>query len=814
MSLAPSAARRPALRALAWWLAAMVIGVLLIARTPFRADLSAFLPDSPNPAQRLLIEQLQNGVAARTLLIGIEGGDAGQRAAASRQLAGALRASGHFEQVQNGQAGANDWRSTGEWLVAHRYQLSPGVTPERFTVAGLRDGIDEALSLLGTPAGSGLKALLPRDPTGETQRIAEGLIPAQAPRSEQGVWVSRTAPRALVLTTTRATGEDLDAQALTLAAVRNAFTPLAAQGLRLLMSGAPVFAVDSRARIEHEVKLLAAVGTAVIGGLLLLAFGSLRALAVAMLPVVTGIVCGVAAVGLAFGNVHGITLAFGSTLIGEAVDYAIYYLIQARAGVGAVSDRSGARSGEPAQRGWQRWRRDNWPTVRLGLLTSVCGFAALLFSGFPGLAQLGLFSIAGLTGAALATRFLLPALVPDGASGQGLRRHLAGFAAQAVRVLPRARLACLLLGMGAAVLVVGQWSQLWRGSLGSLSPVSQAAQDLDARLRADLGASDARTLVVASGADVDAALRAAEAAAPRLDALVEQGVLSGYDTPARILPSRAAQAARLASIPEPAVLQARLAQATAGGPLKAERLGPFLAEAEAARRLAPLDRAALAGSPLAGAVDALLFERRDGGWSALLPLQPARDELITGPVQAALQGLAPVHAVQVVDIKVELDGLYAHYLQQALWQALLGALAVVLLLALHLRSAARLWAVCSPLALAVLLTLGGLALLGVTLGILHLVGLLLVIAVGSNYGLFFDKLRGDQLRGEQGADADTLASLLLANLTTVVSFGLIALSDIPALSAIGRVVAPGALLALLLAAVLSRAAPPPALPTR
>ena len=68
---------------------------------------------------------------------------------------------------------------------------------------------------------------------------------------------------------------------------------------------------------------------------------------------------------------------------------------------------------------------------------------------------------------------------------------------------------------------------------------------------------------------------------------------------------------------------------------------------------------------------------------------------------------------------------------------------------------------------AVLLTLGGLAALaGVALGILHLVGLLLVVAVGSNYALFFD-----QLRETGDADADTLASLLLANLTTVVSFG-------------------------------------------
>jgi predicted exporter len=791
--------RRGALRALSWpvslwlWLAAMVVGALLIARTPFSADLSAFLPRSPDARQRVLIEQLQDGIAARTLLIAIEGGTAPQRADASRTLAATLRAGGLFEQVQNGgNAQEGEWQAAGEWLFRHRYQLSPAMTAEHFTVAGLRQAIDETLSLLGTPAGSALKPLLTRDPSGETQRIAEALIPAQAPRTEQGVWVSRQAPRALLLGTTRAAGADLDAQARTLDAVQAGFVPFAAQGLRLQTSGAPVFAVHSRAQIEHEVKLLALVGTLVIGGLLLLAFGSLGSLAVALLPVLTGVVAGIAAVSVVFGTVHGITLAFGSTLIGEAVDYAIYYLIQARS------------TGAPGT-GWLRWRRDNWPTVRLGLLTSVCGFAALLFSGFPGLAQLGLFSIAGLTGAAVATRYLLPALVPDGASGQGLRRHLARLAASAVLLLPRLRFACLALGLAAAALLATQWGHLWRGSLGSLSPVSQAAQDLDAMLRADLGASDARTLVVANGADAESALQAAEAAAQRLDALVDSGLLAGYESPARFLPSRAAQAVRLASLPEPALLRERLAAATRGGPLKFEQLSPFLAEAEAARALPPVDRAALAGSPLASAVDALLFERRTGGWSALLPLHPGRDVPIAAPVQKAMSDLAPQHDVQVVDIKQELDSLYSHYLHQALAQALLGALAVVLLLALYLRSMRRLWAVCAPLVLALVLTLGALALFGVALGILHLVGLLLVIAVGSNYGLFFD-----QLRTEGRADADTLASLLLANLTTVISFGLIALSDIPALSAIGRVVAPGALLALVLAAVLSRALPRPA----
>src|SRR5690606_31796292 len=162
-------------------------------RTQFSADLSAFLPASPDARQRVLTEQLQSGVASRTLFIGIEGGqDAKQRADVSRALGRGMRASGLFDQVQNGDH--SDWEEAGTYVFDHRYQLGPDVRPERFTTEGLRDAIDDTLSLLGTPAGNLVKPLLERDPTGETQRIAEGLIPANSPRTEEGVWVSREAP--------------------------------------------------------------------------------------------------------------------------------------------------------------------------------------------------------------------------------------------------------------------------------------------------------------------------------------------------------------------------------------------------------------------------------------------------------------------------------------------------------------------------------------------------------------------------------------------------------------------------------------------
>jgi predicted exporter len=49
-----------------------------------------------------------------------------------------------------------------------------------------------------------------------------------------------------------------------------------------------------------------------------------------------------------------------------------------------------------------------------------------------------------------------------------------------------------------------------------------------------------------------------------------------------------------------------------------------------------------------------------------------------------------------------------------------------------------------------------------------------------------------------------LASLLVANCSTVVAFGVLALSSVPVLHDLGETVAPGALLALAYAALLAR----------
>jgi predicted exporter len=776
---------RHAARATLVWALLALVAAGIVARAPYTADLSAFLPRRANPTQRLLVEQLSEGPAVHLIIAAIEGGDAGTRSAVSARLAGALRAGPDFRDVNNGDAAQLE--RDRNFLFEHRYLLSATVTPERFTTAGLRAAIGDSLDALASPEGLLLKGLFTRDPTGEMLGIIDSLDSSHAPHTSAGVWSSRDGKRALLLLETRAAGSDTDAQQAACAALRKAFgtavaalPPAARPALRLRMSGPPVFAVASRATIKDEVVRLSCISAALIAVLLLAVYRSLPALALTFVPVVSGALAGVAAVALGFDAVHGVTLGFGVTLIGEAVDYSIYLFIQNAAD----------------------FRRDVWPTIALGVLTSICGFAALLPSAFPGLSQLGLYSVVGLAAAALVTRFVLPAWLPRGLSirdltpaGEWLARRLV--------TLRRSRAAVLALPLLAVVALLVHRGALWNRELSALSPIPIPAQQLYERLRADTGVPDLRYVIVATAASREAALGMAQSLGTRLTPLIDRGAIGGFESPARYLPSLAIQRSRQASLPPPALLGARLEEALAGLPVRAERLQPFIADVAQARTAPLLTDADLAGTSFARAVEALLV-RSGPGWAALLPVSALGSGDLpasaVAAVRTAVTSDAAVHA-QLLDLEGEANRLYSGYLAEAIALALAGLAAIVVLLLLSLRSVSRVVRVVAPLALAVLTVAGLLSLAGHELTILNVVGMLLIVAVGSNYALFFDR-SSDPLH--PGSLPRTLASLLVANLATVSAFAVLACSSVPVLRDLGSTVAPGALLALVFAALLAR----------
>jgi predicted exporter len=599
----------------------------------------------------------------------------------------------------------------------------------------------------------------------------------------EGAWVSTDGARALMLLQTRAAGSDTDAQQSAMTAIRQAFEQAASASpaARLVMTGPGVFSVNSRDTIKRQVTRLSIISVLLVATLLWLVYRSPGALALGFLPVISGALAGVAAVSLGFGTVHGITLGFGTALIGEAVDYSIYLFVQ--------SEQSGADQ--------QGWIERFWPTIRLGVLTSIAGFASLLLSGFPGLAQLGLYAITGLVAAAIVTRFVLPHLLPA-----SFRIHdVAAVGRLLARLTRRAtvlRWPAAIVLLAACAILAGHRTSLFDDRISSLSPVSQADVELDGRLRADMGAPDVRFLVVISGASQNAVLHASEQVSTVLQAQVEQGELSGFESPSRYLPSTATQQARQASLPSAALLQSRLEQAVQGLPVRAQLFAPFLADVAAARSQPLLQAASLEQTSMAMALEALLVHKNQR-WTALLPLTaPHGGRIDAGKIRAALASTG-LPDVLFVDMKAESDRLYSGYLHEAILLSLGGLVAIVGLLLAVFRSLVRMLRIIAPLAAAVITVTAGLAALGQQLIILHLVGLLLVVAVGSNYALFFD-----QPNSGTPISPRTLASMLFANFTTVAGFGLLAFSKVSILQAMGVTVAPGVILALIYSAIFAR----------
>jgi len=369
-----TAAQRWALGA---WLALLAASAVIVARTTISTDVSAFLPRSPTPEQQVLVEQLREGVVSRLALIALEGASPAALAQASKAMAAELRKDASFVSVENGD-GSGD-AADREFLWRHRYLLSSAVDAERFSAAGLRERLEETLRLLDSPAGALVRRIVANDPTGELLHILESLEAQSRPATREGVWFSRDGRRALLLAQTRAPGYDVGAQEGALARIVQAFSRAGTDEVKLLVSGPGVFAARTRVAVRNDALRLSLIATALVAGLLLAVYRSGRLLALGLVPIASGALAGIAAVSLGFGSVHGITLGFGVTLIGEGVDYAIYLFTQAAGG--------GARHAALER---------IWPTLRLGVLTSICGFSAMLFSGFTGLAQLGLFSIVGL----------------------------------------------------------------------------------------------------------------------------------------------------------------------------------------------------------------------------------------------------------------------------------------------------------------------------------------------------------------------------------------------------------------------------------
>jgi predicted exporter len=765
---------RQALLRLLAWLLLLIAALLMLRGTPIIHDLAQFLPAGATREQQLATHQIRSGPASRLILIGLENAPTAALAETSQRLASKLRDSGLFSRIDNGTPLDSDRLGL---EFRYRYLLDPNTGTAAFNEQALRHALQQRLNELSSVLPLLDRQQLAADPTGAFRAVLDNWQSPQPPQQLHGVWFSPDRQRALLMATMRASGYDAAAQQQAIGAIHRAFNAAqATSGIRLLLSGAPVFADSARNTIRASLRTLSSAAALLVGLFLLFVYRSPYLLIVGGLPIVTGLVAGSLATALLFGNLHGITLVFGITLLGVAIDYPIHLF-------------SHLEPGKTPQQAMIRI----WPTLRLGVITTCIGYLAFARQDFTGLAQLGVLTTCGLLTAALVTRWLLPDLLLSvsppslrGVTANGLR---------ALLNLPRPHAGLVL----AAALLTTGWLLIytppaWETDLAALSPLSSTERRLDSSLRQAIGAPDVRQLIVTRGENPEALLQRCERIAEKLQGAIGQGLLGGFDTPSAYLPSEAMQTQRQHALPDAAAAERQLAAALHGLPFRRHAFTPFLAALVESRTLPPLRIDDVEGTPTGQRIQPLLYSD-ENGWNALV--------LLFGSTAGSdfrdwwqRYGTPETH---FIDLKQTSENLLSEFRSSALERLLLGVVLILLILSLGLRSAAAAFRVTLPVLLAISLTSALLGAMGERLSLFHLIALLLTAGIGIDYSLFFHRRES-----RDRARLSVAHALLVCAVSTVTVFALLAGSSIPVLHSIGITVTIGLPLCFLLALAASR----------
>lgn len=732
---------------------------------PVSANLMELVPHARADATRQLAEARIQQPLSRQLLALVAAPPGADPVAPARALATRLQASGLFASVQ---LELNvDVPALRAQLLAGRLAMLPVADREQLAFDPTAYAQRRARELSDPFSSSGLVSV-DQDWLGLTRRAEQALRPGGTVQYDMGSgtlqaehggkrWV-------LVRAETRADAFDTDAPQDLSARIDEARQALRADGAELLVAGGPLYAAAGRAQAMAESTWIGSIALAGIVLVLLLALRRVRAL-LAFVPVAVGLLTGAVACVAVFGSIHVLTLVIGASLIGVAVDFPMHWL--------------GKSYGMPDWQAWPALRRV-LPGLSISLAASLVGYIALAFTPFPALTQTAVFSAAGLLGAYACTVCQLPAwmngwqprpwppLLQAADAALRLRERLAG--RRVLLVVGALALSAATVG-GISRLVIQDDLRQW---LSLPAPLLQQARQIGEIT----GYTPTSQFFLVRGANADELLRRQAQVASKLDALVKRGDLAGYNALSQLVSPAEDQRTlgqRLAALAQ---------QPQVWKPLT--DLGiPFDAVQHELQALA-----ALPTLSIDAALQGPLAERWRAQWLGLHGGQAAGMVTLLGLRNtAALEGITQgLPGVELVDRSGDLNRMFASTRIEAAELKLLSYVVAAALLLLTLGRAAT-WRILSVPVAATACALAALGYLGQPLTLFSLFGLLLVSAIGVDYAIFmYERVAGA---------AASLVGILLGAVTTLLSFGLLAVSQTPAIANFGMAVALGVAFSLL-----------------
>ena len=750
---------------------------LLLALTYWQlrveSDLNAFFTATDSEDSALLAGFLQSGELSRRYLLVVEPGSEGQAGGAASlgrfttELLARLSRLEAVERVWSMDEPPRGWADAVRAYApygASIYSLDPEA--ERVELFDATRLPKRALGLQRTllsPQGGFVKPIAIQDPLLLSLQGFSGL--------QSRFEGQRNGGAGRFILQSRAAALDVAVQAQTQSAIREQFDLLnrTYDGVfRLGLTGIPVFTVAASGEISRDVTLVSIVSSVGVTLVFLLLFRSFFALHWMLLIQTASFAAGVLTTSLAFGAVHSLTLALGASLIGICTDYPIHVLVHSAKSRG-ISPLEAARL--------------VWPSLVMGGLTTLVGYVALGLTGFPGLEQIAVFALGGIASSLFLTRWVLPALLGTTTLHPA---HLPGIHGWIAYCEKRRRvLVWLLLGLSVAA-VATLPRMRWMDDLQKLTIDMSALRAQDQAIRARLGSIEPGRFVLVQAPDMESALQRSEAAERRLRLLEADGNLAEYHgifpwlVSAR-LQQENAEIYRQALTPD---FRAAWRSALTAAGLSVEKLGNLAPPAgilQAETMLATEVRNILSGQII----------EREGG--VALAIWLGRHDPVK--LAAALNGLEGVRYFSQRDV---MNRVAEQHRDRSLEMLGWGILVMAFLIWLQQRNMRRVALTLLPSLASVLFIFATWALLEQEVSFLHVIGLLLSVSLCVDYGIFF--------MDNRGRDTDiTYHAIASSTLTTLASFGALALARTPTLPILSMSVTLGVTLGFLLCPLLIRA---------
>ncbi len=308
-----------------------------------------------------------------------------------------------------------------------------------------------------------------------------------------------------------------------IASIYNICEPLEKNGIRFVYSGTPFHSYESSSSASQEITLISSITLSLLIIALLIVFQSFEPVLVTIFSIAVSILTAFCATQLVFGNIHVLTLVFGTSLIGSCVDYSLHYFINWKAN---TKLHSGREIRQHLMRG-----------LLLSLLSTEICYCLLIFAPFNLLKQMALFSVVGIFSSFLTVSCLYP-LLPLPAEQ---KRKISILDYFKVSVLPQKKhvgaILTLLLFVIGGILLFSFRNQIeLKNDISKLYTMSNRLRE-DATLSYRVLQYSPSAWFIVSGDSPEAVLQREEALCTRLEKVNKGKIGGGYIATSRFVPS-------------------------------------------------------------------------------------------------------------------------------------------------------------------------------------------------------------------------------------------------------------------------------------